>query len=560
MVLLSNGNYEEKPVGSSSSIVNARESAYYNIATASDVSSYQFMQNTSVPIDFPADVSTFIAGHLYSFMYNGTNLTLLADRLLSIDSALADVLPFPTGITAQALSASSICISWNAVSKASGYNVYRSSSEEGTYSKVNAELIPGNNYTDTELMFGTTYYYKLASVGANGRESQKSGPVEETTPTVSLSVICYVSSNGSDASNGTAPETPFATVTKALERIKVGYSDGDYLESGISKTAIIIISGTIPETPKTNGMIEITGVNAYPPIVLRGKSDTEKGILNANRLKRVLYVNSNKVTLETNLTLMGGNGTYGSGVYVGSSGTFTMSGGEISGNTSTNTGVANNSNGAGGGVYVNGTFTMSDGDISGNTSTNTGTGYGYGGGVHVSSSGTFTMSGGNISGNTSRTIGTDYGGIGGGVYVGGTFTMSDGEISGNTGTNSGGGVYVGSGTFTMLGGDISDNASTYGGGVDVGDTFTMSDGKISGNTSCYGGGMYVGGYGIFKKTSGIIYGDTDTTHTSGSTENTASSNGHAVYVSTDPIKKRNSTAGTEVNLDSMMSGSAGGWE
>jgi hypothetical protein len=195
-LLLTHTNNEESPVGSSSPIVMPDESAYY-ITNASDVSSYQFMKNTSVPIAFPADVSAFIAGHLYSFMYDGTNLTLLANRALSIDSALADVLSFPTGITAQALSGSSIHIFWNTVSEASGYNVYRSSSEEGMYTKTNEVIIIENSYIDTELTRGVTYYYKVVSVDANGRESQKSEPVNETTLTQTIGNISYSPVTGS---------------------------------------------------------------------------------------------------------------------------------------------------------------------------------------------------------------------------------------------------------------------------------------------------------------------------------------------------------------------------
>jgi hypothetical protein len=121
----------------------------------------------------------------------------------------------------------------------------------------------------------------------------------------------------------------------------------------------------------------------------------------------------------------------------------------------------------------------------------------------------------------------------------------------------------------MTGGEISGNTASsgsisggFGGGVYVSGVFTMTGGEISGNTaSYYGGGVYVYDDGTFTKTDGIIYGDTDTTHTAGSTENTASNgNGHAVYVSSSTTKKRNSTAGPEVALDSTKSGSAGGWE
>jgi hypothetical protein len=173
----------------------------------------------------------------------------------------------------------------------------------------------------------------------------------------------------------------------------------------------------------------------------------------------------------------GGNDGGGGGVYV-NSGTFTMSGGTISGNTSRN---------GGGGVYVgsNGTFTMSGGTISGNTASPWAGG--GGGGVYVHSSGTFTMKSGEISGNSS----SSYDGGGGGVYAGGTFAMSGGAISGNTAYSSGGGVYVDSGSvFTkdyggvIYGADAADslkNTSEYGHAVYV------SSGSIERNTTAWEG-------------------------------------------------------------------------
>jgi hypothetical protein len=104
------------------------------------------------------------------------------------------------------------------------------------------------------------------------------------------------------------------------------------------------------------------------------------------------------------------------------------------GNSSSSSSIYSDS--SGGGVDVgSGTFTMNGGTITGNSSSSY---YSYGGGV--SSSGTFTMSGGTISGNYSSFSG-------GGVSSGGTFTMSGGTISGNS-SFSGGGVLIG-GTFTM---------------------------------------------------------------------------------------------------------------
>jgi hypothetical protein len=104
-------------------------------------------------------------------------------------------------------------------------------------------------------------------------------------------------------------------------------------------------------------------------------------------------------------------------------------------------------------VAASGTFTMEGGEISGNSASSSG------GGVYVGYDGTFTMEGGEISGNSaSASSSSSYGG---GVYVTtGTFTMEEGEISGNSASASssssyGGGVYVTTGiSFTKTGGTI----------------------------------------------------------------------------------------------------------
>jgi hypothetical protein len=124
------------------------------------------------------------------------------------------------------------------------------------------------------------------------------------------------------------------------------------------------------------------------------------------------------LTLGNNVTLQGRSDNTSSLVRVNSYGTLVMrSGAKVSGNTvSSFDGGVYSSADSGGGVYVVGfgTFTMSGGEISGNTASS------GGGGVFVGSSGTFTMSGGEISGNTASS--------GGGALVSysGTFTMSGG--------------------------------------------------------------------------------------------------------------------------------------
>jgi uncharacterized repeat protein (TIGR02543 family) len=168
------------------------------------------------------------------------------------------------------------------------------------------------------------------------------------------------------------------------------------------------------------------------------------------------------LTLGNNITLRGQDGNTRAVVHVGAGGNLIMNAGSrIIGNTNVTTASV-------GGVNVSGgTFTMNGGEISGNTGS-------WGGGVNVS--GTFTMNDGTISGNSASS--------GGGVEVSGTFIMNGGTISGNSaGSSGGGGVYVGENkTFTMNDGTISGNsASLFGGGVLVYGTFRLTRGTIYGS-------------------------------------------------------------------------------
>jgi hypothetical protein len=144
----------------------------------------------------------------------------------------------------------------------------------------------------------------------------------------------------------------------------------------------------------------------------------------------------------------------------------------------------------------------------------------------------------------------------------GTFIINDGKISGNT--NHGVSLY--NGIFAMNGGEISGNTTIgYGGGVfvEANGIFTMNNGKISGNTASIGGGIYV--YeGTFTKSGGTITGYASDPVNGNVAKNSSgvvqNNQGHAVYVNSNPVKRRETTAGPGVSMDSSVSGTAGGWE
>jgi hypothetical protein len=79
----------------------------------------------------------------------------------------------PANVSASAVSSSSITVSWDSVSGAAWYYVYRSSSADGTYTRV-GNTITSTSFTNTGLSMGATYYYKVSAYNDAGESSQSS--------------------------------------------------------------------------------------------------------------------------------------------------------------------------------------------------------------------------------------------------------------------------------------------------------------------------------------------------------------------------------------------------
>src|SRR5258708_38958559 len=98
----------------------------------------------------------------FAVLLLGASLFVLSGgRLASAQSCT------PTGLTATP-SCQTVALSWTAMSCATSYNVYRSTTSGGEGSTAIKTGITTNSYTDGTVFTGTTYFYKIALVNANG--------------------------------------------------------------------------------------------------------------------------------------------------------------------------------------------------------------------------------------------------------------------------------------------------------------------------------------------------------------------------------------------------------
>jgi len=295
---------------------------------------------------------------------------------------------------------------------------------------------------------------------------------------------------------------------EATLRAAIAAAPGDDTRTAIE------IEGTVELTAALGGTLQIpTGKH----IALSG------GVLSATGNFITVTVGGT-LTLK-DVTITHDVGATGGGVLVNSSGVLSLEDGAQ---------ISDNTGASGAGVDNNGTFTMSGGVISGNTARHSTTSPECGGGVF--NKGTFFMTGGEIADNIADQ--------GGGVYNWGfdpdnpaLFTMqSDATISGNLAHSQGGGVHNAYGAM-VLSGTIARNATDtggQGGGVysAVASSYPNSSSilsasaRISGNTAGQGGGVFSSG------------GDGDPSNFAGSTlildgatitKNSAISEGGGIY-------------------------------
>ena len=141
--------------------------------TASGVSSGQILtpgQNATLNVTFAPAAAGLSSG----------NVTVTSDA----SNSPAAISLSGTGATSNPPpSSASVALSWTAsASVVAGYNVYRSQTSGGPYTKLDSSIVAADSYTDSTVQSGQTYYYVVTSVTSAGVESADSTQASATVP------------------------------------------------------------------------------------------------------------------------------------------------------------------------------------------------------------------------------------------------------------------------------------------------------------------------------------------------------------------------------------------
>jgi hypothetical protein len=115
------------------------------------------------------NVSVQVAGGMINVDLAPQSAWILATGIVDLRPPSA-----PNGLTVTDEGNGEVSLSWNAVSGAASYNLYRSPLSGGGWVRVNASALTATNFTDTGLRNGQTYYYVVTAIDNHGNESDYS--------------------------------------------------------------------------------------------------------------------------------------------------------------------------------------------------------------------------------------------------------------------------------------------------------------------------------------------------------------------------------------------------
>ncbi|MCM3626616.1 S-layer homology domain-containing protein [Paenibacillus glycanilyticus] len=197
------------------------------------------------------------------------------------------------GLSAAAASSTSVKLAWNKTTGALGYNLYRSTSEAGTYTKVYSGT--AGTYTDTGLPSEHTYYYKVGVIDGTGTESAVSTVQNAAIARTAKEIADGITAITAPASNATVLTLPVIpaefTVAILSSDSEVISTDGAITPPSSATTVNLVLRVTRTSDSTTADTVSIA-------VAVPAKSSQGSGSSSSNGLTPVVTAELARLTVN----------------------------------------------------------------------------------------------------------------------------------------------------------------------------------------------------------------------------------------------------------------------
>jgi parallel beta-helix repeat protein len=198
---------------------------------------------SAVPVT--ANLSTLSQGTAYHYQIVASSI---AGTTYGNDMSFTTILPAPSNLTATTISASQIDLSWaDNSNNETGFEIERKTGTGGTYSLIDTVGADTTAYSDTGLLPGTTYYYRIKAY-TDDADSSYSNEINDTTIALAPTAITDPATNinGNSASLNARVNPNGAATTVYFEYgTSTSYGDTTDIQSIGSGTDNITVSANI---------------------------------------------------------------------------------------------------------------------------------------------------------------------------------------------------------------------------------------------------------------------------------------------------------------------------
>lgn len=213
--------------------------------------------------------------------------------------------------------ANKVDLSWaqNDYETLAGYNIYRSTSENSGFKKINLSILTDTEYTDTDVLPGVTYYYYFKVVNTDGNEettvsnTASAAPIDNIFPVLKHSPVTSAKAGSQITISATATDNIGVTAVKLY--YKTG--DGTYKEKTMNEGATTgLYVAVIPASAVTKAGVSyyITAQDADGNVSHNGTKELPN-VINVNADAYISGITPSKVAISggKTVTILGGNFT-----------------------------------------------------------------------------------------------------------------------------------------------------------------------------------------------------------------------------------------------------------